>query len=104
MVHLSDHEVQILHAVWSKISGDDIGHALARLLIVFPWTQRYFAAFGNLANAAAIEGNPKVHAHGKVVKGGLDNAVKHLDNIKGAFAQLSKLHSEKLHVDTSNFW
>ncbi|KAM9493929.1 hemoglobin subunit beta-like [Clarias gariepinus] len=104
MVHWSDHERQVIHDVWGKVTGDDIGHALARLLIVYPWTQRYFASFGNLASAAAIEGNPKVNAHGKVVKGGLDNAVKHMDNIKGAFEQLSKLHSEKLHVDPSNFW
>lgn len=74
-----------------------------RVLIVYPWTQRYFASFGNLSSAAAIQGNAKVAAHGKVVVGGLDKAVKNLDNIKATYAQLSVLHSEKLHVDPSNF-
>lgn len=71
--------------------------------MVYPWTQRYFASFGNLSNAAAIQGNPKVAAHGKVVAGGLDKAVHNLDNVKGTYAQLSALHSDKLHVDPSNF-
>lgn len=76
---------------------------LSRLLIVYPWTQRYFSSFGNLSNAAAIIGNPKVAAHGKVVLGGLTKAVQNLDNVKGIYTQLSTLHSEKLHVDPSNF-
>ncbi|KAF7691026.1 hypothetical protein HF521_011323 [Silurus meridionalis] len=87
-----------------KVNPDEIGpQALARLLIVYPWTQRYFASFGNLSNAAAILGNPKVAAHGKVVVGGLEKAVKHLDTVKGIYTKLSELHSEKLHVDPSNF-
>ncbi|MBW4017186.1 hypothetical protein HG534_13060, partial [Moraxella osloensis] len=52
---------------------------------------------------AAIAGNPKVAAHGKVVIGGLDKAVKHIDDIVGAFKSLSTTHSEKLHVDPANF-
>lgn len=81
----------------------DVSVFLCRLLIVYPWTQRYFASFGNLSNAAAIAGNPKVNAHGKVVIGGLDKAIHNLDNIKGIYTQLSALHSDKLHVDPSNF-
>lgn len=34
---------------------------------------------------------------------GLDKAVNDLDNIKGVLSELSKLHSEKLHVDPDNF-
>ncbi|XP_058234177.1 hemoglobin subunit beta-like [Hemibagrus wyckioides] len=64
---------------------------------------RYFASFGNLSNAAAIIGNPKVAAHGKVVIGGLDKAVKNLDNVKATYAKLSELHSDTLHVDPSNY-
>ncbi|XP_016131447.1 hemoglobin subunit beta-2-like, partial [Sinocyclocheilus grahami] len=64
---------------------------------------RYFGNFGNLYNAAAIMGNPMVAAHGKVVLHGLDRAVKNMDNIKAAYAELSVLHSEKLHVDPDNF-
>ncbi|KAI5091566.1 hemoglobin beta embryonic-1.1, partial [Silurus meridionalis] len=74
-----------------------------RCLVVYPWTQRYFAKFGNLYNAAAIMGNPNVAAHGLTVMRGLENAVKNLDNIKATFSELSVLHSEKLHVDPDNF-
>lgn len=70
---------------------------------MYPWTQRYFGNFGNLYNAAAIMGNPMVAAHGKTVLGGLNRAVKNMDDIKGTYAELSVLHSEKLHVDPDNF-
>ncbi|KAG7316897.1 hypothetical protein KOW79_019195 [Hemibagrus wyckioides] len=104
MVHWTDAERHIIAEVWGKIKPDELGpHGLARLLIVYPWTQRYFASFGNLSNAAAITGNPKVAAHGKVVIGGLERAVKNLDNVKATYAKLSELHSDTLHVDPSNF-
>lgn len=54
-------------------------------------------------NAAAIIGNPKVAAHGLVVVRGLEKAAKNMDNIKAIYADLSVLHSEKLHVDPDNF-
>lgn len=74
-----------------------------RCLIVYPWTQRYFGAFGNLYNADAIKSNPNIAAHGITVLHGLDRAVKNMDNIKATYAELSALHSEKLHVDPDNF-
>jgi hemoglobin subunit epsilon len=74
-----------------------------RCLVVYPWTQRYFGNFGNLYNTAAIRGNPMVAAHGKTVLHGLDRAVKNMDDIKATYAELSVLHSEKLHVDPDNF-
>ena len=70
---------------------------------MYPWTQRYFGSFGNLYNATAIKANPKIANHGKVVLHGLDRAVKNMDNIKTEYAELSVLHSEKLHVDPDNF-
>uniref|UniRef100_A0A2R9BLH4 Globin domain-containing protein n=1 Tax=Pan paniscus TaxID=9597 RepID=A0A2R9BLH4_PANPA len=73
-----------------------------RLLVVYPWTQR-FDSFGNLSSASAIMGNPKVKAHGKKVLTSLGDAIKHLDDLKGTFAQLSELHCDKLHVDPENF-
>uniref|UniRef100_A0AAR2M6H7 Globin domain-containing protein n=1 Tax=Pygocentrus nattereri TaxID=42514 RepID=A0AAR2M6H7_PYGNA len=104
MVEWTDAERSAITGLWGKISVDEMGpQALARLLIVAPWTQRHFPSFGNLSSPAAIMGNPKVAAHGKTVMGGLDRAVKNLDNIKAAYAQLSVLHSEKLHVDPDNF-
>ncbi len=48
-------------------------------------------------------GNPMIAAHGKVVLKGLERAVSNMDNIKATYAELSVLHSEKLHVDPDNF-
>ncbi|KAG7459452.1 hypothetical protein MATL_G00210710 [Megalops atlanticus] len=104
MAEWTDAERKAILGLWGKISVDEIGpQALARLLIVSPWTQRYFSAFGNLSSASAIMGNPKVAAHGKVVMVGLEKAIKNMDNIKDAYKQLSMMHSEKLHVDPENF-
>lgn len=74
-----------------------------RVLIVYPWTQRYFGTFGDLSNAAAILGNAKVAAHGKVVLGALDKGVKNVDNVKATYTALSQLHCLKLNVDPDNF-
>ncbi|KAI5622665.1 hemoglobin beta embryonic-1.1, partial [Silurus asotus] len=104
MVEWTDFERTTIRNIFSKIDHSAVGHqALTRCLVVYPWTQRYFAKFGNLYNAAAIMGNPNVAAHGLTVMRGLENAVKNLDNIKGTFSELSVLHSEKLHVDPDNF-
>uniref|UniRef100_A0A8C0U9M0 Hemoglobin subunit beta n=1 Tax=Cyanistes caeruleus TaxID=156563 RepID=A0A8C0U9M0_CYACU len=77
--------------------------SLPRLLIVYPWTQRFFSNFGNLSCPTAISGNPMVRAHGKKVLTSFGEAIKNLDSIKKCFAQLSKLHCDKLHVDPENF-
>nr|CAD60791.1 novel beta-type globin [Danio rerio] len=104
MVVWTDFEKATIQDIFAKADYDVIGpQALARCLIVYPWTQRYFAKFGNLYNAAAILGNPMVAAHGKTVLKGLELAVKNMDNIKATYADLSVLHSEKLHVDPDNF-
>ncbi|XP_056308780.1 hemoglobin subunit beta-2-like [Danio aesculapii] len=104
MVVWTDFEKATIQDIFAKADYDVIGpQALARCLIVYPWTQRYFAKFGNLYNAAAILGNPMVAAHGKTVLQGLELAVKNMDNIKATYADLSVLHSEKLHVDPDNF-
>ncbi|KAG3285933.1 hemoglobin subunit beta-like [Ictidomys tridecemlineatus] len=79
------------------------GEALGRLLVVYPWTQRFFDAFGDLSSASAVMGNAKVKAHGKKVIDSFSNGLKHLDNHKGTFASLSELHCDKLHVDPENF-
>uniref|UniRef100_A0A8C1X5R8 Hemoglobin, beta adult 2 n=1 Tax=Cyprinus carpio TaxID=7962 RepID=A0A8C1X5R8_CYPCA len=86
MVEWSDSERSTIASVWGKINVDEIGpQALARVLIVYPLTQRYLGAFGNLSSAAAILGNPKVSEHGRTVLNALDKAVKNLDNIKDNF-------------------
>ncbi|XP_003229662.1 hemoglobin subunit beta-1 [Anolis carolinensis] len=104
MVHWTAEEKQLIANCWSKVDIGQIGgDALACLLCVYPWTQRFFPDFGNLSNAAAICANAKVKAHGKKVLTAFGEAVKNLDNIKDTFAKLSELHCDKLHVDPVNF-
>ncbi|KAI9539419.1 Hemoglobin subunit beta-2 [Dissostichus eleginoides] len=104
MVEWTDFERDTIQDIFSRIEYDVVGPAaLARCLVVYPWTQRYFGGFGNLYNAAAIKGNPMVSKHGTTILHGLDRAVKNMDDIKNTYAELSVLHSEKLHVDPDNF-
>ncbi|KAM9393175.1 hemoglobin subunit beta-A-like [Pholidichthys leucotaenia] len=104
MVEWSDSERSAITSLWGKINVAEIGpQALVRLLVVYPWGQRYFGSFGDLSTCAAIMGNAKVAKHGQTVMGGLENAVKNMDNIKNTYSKLSVMHSEKLHVDPDNF-
>ncbi|NWI62372.1 HBRH protein, partial [Todus mexicanus] len=104
MVHWTAEEKQLISSIWSKVNVEECGaEALARLLIVYPWTQRFFDNFGNLSSPTAIIGNPKVRAHGKKVLTSFGEAIKNLDNIKTTYTKLSELHCEKLHVDPENF-
>uniref|UniRef100_A0A4W5K3X9 Hemoglobin beta embryonic-2 n=1 Tax=Hucho hucho TaxID=62062 RepID=A0A4W5K3X9_9TELE len=90
MVVWTDEERAAISNIFSKLDYDDVGpKCLSRCLIVYPWTQRYFGAFGNLYNAEAIMNNPLIAKHGTTVLRGLE--------------RLSILHSEKLRVDPDNF-
>nr|P18436.2 RecName: Full=Hemoglobin subunit gamma; AltName: Full=Gamma-globin; AltName: Full=Hemoglobin gamma chain [Carlito syrichta]AAA36959.1 gamma-globin [Carlito syrichta] len=104
MVHFTAEEKAIITSLWAKVNVEETGgEALGRLLVVYPWTQRFFDNFGNLSSASAIMGNPKVKAHGKKVLSSLGEAVTHMDDLKDAFAHLSRLHCDELHVDPENF-
>ncbi|XP_070779326.1 hemoglobin cathodic subunit beta-like [Enoplosus armatus] len=104
MVEWTDKERSTVSAVWEKVNIDEIGpQALARVLIVYPWTERYFGTFGDIFTVTAVLNNAKVAAHGKVVLKALDKAVKNMDNIQGTYAALSRMHCEKLKVDPDNF-
>ncbi|XP_029293282.1 hemoglobin subunit beta-like [Cottoperca gobio] len=104
MVEWTDFERTTIQDIFSKLDYEVVGpKTLARCLIVYPWTQRYFGNFGNLYNAAVIMGNPMVAKHGITILHSLDRAVKNMDDIRNTYAELSVLHSEKLHVDPSNF-
>uniref|UniRef100_A0A3P9K6S8 Uncharacterized protein n=1 Tax=Oryzias latipes TaxID=8090 RepID=A0A3P9K6S8_ORYLA len=61
-------------------------------LIMYPWTQRHFALFGNLSTNAVILGNPKVGQHGKVVKWAGERSEEHGQ------------HQEHLHQAQSSTW
>ena len=73
-----------------------------RLLVVYPWTQRFFESFGNLPSADAVMSNAKVKAYDKKVLVFLTEGLKHVDHLKGVFALLSELHYKKLHVSPEN--
>ncbi|XP_075421268.1 hemoglobin subunit beta-2-like [Ascaphus truei] len=104
MVHWTAAEKAAITSVWQKVSVEQDGQdALTRLLIVYPWTQRYFSTFGNLSNPTAIAGNAKVRAHGKTVLTAVGTTVQHLDDMKSSLAGLSEIHAKKLHVDPENF-
>ncbi|XP_045413290.1 hemoglobin subunit gamma [Lemur catta] len=104
MVHFTVEEKAVITSLWGKVNVEEAGgEALGRLLVVYPWTQRFFDNFGNLSSASAIMGNPKVKAHGKKVLTSLGEAIKNMDDLKGTFAHLSELHCDRLHVDPENF-
>nr|XP_037861457.1 hemoglobin subunit epsilon isoform X2 [Chlorocebus sabaeus] len=110
MVHFTAEEKAAVTSLWSKMNveeagGEALGRLVSfhRLLVVYPWTQRFFDSFGNLSSPSAILGNPKVKAHGKKVLTSFGDAIKNMDNLKTAFAKLSELHCDKLHVDPENF-
>uniref|UniRef100_A0A669B4R2 Globin domain-containing protein n=1 Tax=Oreochromis niloticus TaxID=8128 RepID=A0A669B4R2_ORENI len=85
MVEWTDVELSAITSLWGKIDVAEIGaQALSRLSIVYPWFQRYFQVFGNLSTNAAT---PSVAKHGRTVMGGLENAVKNMDNIKQTYAK-----------------
>ncbi|XP_004477673.1 hemoglobin subunit epsilon [Dasypus novemcinctus] len=104
MVHFTAEEKAAVANLWGKVNVEETGgEALGRLLVVYPWTQRFFDNFGNLSSPSAIMGNPKVKAHGKKVLSSFGEAIKHMDDLKTTFAKLSELHCDKLHVDPENF-
>ncbi|XP_039178064.1 hemoglobin subunit beta-2-like isoform X2 [Crotalus tigris] len=104
MVHWTPVQKQLITALWSEVDVLAVDVAsLGRLLVVYPWTQRYFADFGNLSGPSAISANPLVRARGKKVLSTFGEAVKNIDSIKETFSKLSELHYENLHVDPENF-
>nr|XP_034959489.1 hemoglobin subunit beta-1-like [Zootoca vivipara] len=104
MVQWTAEEKELIAQIWAKTDVAVIGaDSLGGLLVVYPWTQRLFAHFGNLSSPAAILGNPRVKAHGTKVLTSFGEAVKNPDKVKDTFCKLSELHCDKLHVDPENF-
>nr|WAQ14790.1 beta-2-globin [Eremias argus]WAQ14792.1 beta-2-globin [Eremias multiocellata] len=104
MVQWSAEEKDLINQIWSKVDIGVIGgETLGGLLVVYPWTQRLFAHFGNLSSPSAVMGNPRVKAHGKKVLTSFSDAIKNPDGVKATFSKLSELHCDKLHVDPENF-
>ncbi|KAM6172935.1 hemoglobin subunit gamma-like [Erethizon dorsatum] len=104
MVRFTAEDKAAITSVWKKVNVEEAGgETLGRLLVVYPWTQRFFDNFGNLSSASAIMGNPKVKARGKKVLTFMGEALKNIDDLKITFAPLSELRCDKLHVDPENF-
>uniref|UniRef100_A0A8C4PFH1 Globin domain-containing protein n=1 Tax=Equus asinus asinus TaxID=83772 RepID=A0A8C4PFH1_EQUAS len=80
-----------------------LSEILGRFLVIYSLTQSFFDNFGSLSSHSAIMGNPRIKAHGKKELTSFGSGVKHMDDPKGTFAQLSELHCGKLHVDPENF-
>ncbi|XP_039178545.1 hemoglobin subunit beta-2-like [Crotalus tigris] len=99
MVHWTPVQKQLITALWSEVDVLEVDAAsLGRLLVVYPWTQRFFAHFGNLSGPSDIYANPLVRAHGTKVLSAFGEAIKNIDSIKETFSKLSELH-----VDPENF-
>lgn len=86
---------------WTKIAGkaEDIGcDALSRMLVVYPQTKTYFSHWKDLS-----PGSAPVRKHGKVVMGGVADAVAKIEDLGGGLLTLSELHAFTLRVDPANF-
>ncbi|MEQ2161946.1 hypothetical protein GOODEAATRI_014899 [Goodea atripinnis] len=88
---------------WQKFLAVVVSALGRQALIVYPWIERYFGTFGDTFTTTAILNNPKLAALGKIVLAALDTAVKDMDNVKGAYASLSRVHYEKIKVDPEHF-
>nr|P10786.1 RecName: Full=Hemoglobin subunit beta-2; AltName: Full=Beta-2-globin; AltName: Full=Hemoglobin beta-2 chain; AltName: Full=Hemoglobin beta-minor chain [Triturus cristatus] len=103
-VHLTAEDRKEIAAILGKVNVDSLGgQCLARLIVVNPWSRRYFHDFGDLSSCDAICRNPKVLAHGAKVMRSIVEATKHLDNLREYYADLSVTHSLKFYVDPENF-
>ncbi|KAG8508950.1 Hemoglobin subunit zeta [Galemys pyrenaicus] len=97
---LTKAERTIILSMWGKMApqADAIGsEALERLFTSFPQTKTYFPHFDLHAGSAQLR------AHGSKVAAAVGDAVKSIDNVSGALAQLSELHAYILRVDPVNF-
>ncbi|XP_069409404.1 hemoglobin subunit epsilon-4-like [Ovis canadensis] len=77
MVHFTTEEKAAVASLWAKVNVEVVG--------------------------VCHNGQPKVKAHGRKVLNSFGNAIEHMDDLKGTFADLSELHCDKLHVDPENF-
>ncbi|XP_054246911.1 hemoglobin subunit pi [Indicator indicator] len=97
---LTQAEKAAVAAIWAKAAtqADAIGaESLERLFISYPSTKTYFPHFD------LSQGSAQLRAHGSKVLNAIGEAVKHVDDIRGALTRLSELHAYILRVDPVNF-
>ncbi|XP_018610163.1 hemoglobin embryonic subunit alpha-like [Scleropages formosus] len=98
---LSTKDKETVKAFWAKASTklEDIGmEALSRMLVVYPQTKTYFSHWKDLS-----PGSAPVKKHGKVIMGGIAEAVGKIDDLVNGLTNLSELHAFQLRVDPANF-
>lgn len=69
----------------------------SRLFLSYPPTKTYFPHFD------LSQGSAQLRGHGSKVMNAIGEAVKNIDDIRGALAKLSELHAYILRVDPVNF-
>lgn len=69
----------------------------SRLFFSYPQTKTYFPHFD------LSQGSPQLRGHGSKVMSAIGEAVKNIEDIRGALAKLSELHAYILRVDPVNF-
>ncbi|KAH0627948.1 hypothetical protein JD844_008544 [Phrynosoma platyrhinos] len=97
---LSENDKNHIRSIWGYMSSNAEafgGEALTRLFAAHPPTKTYFLHFD------LTSGSVQVKAHGRKVIEALTQAINNLDDMVGALAKLSDLHTEKLRVDSVNF-
>ncbi|NXX87398.1 HBA2 protein, partial [Urocolius indicus] len=96
---LTAEDQSLIQQSWEKLKGkDDAGaEALERMFITYPQTKTYFPHFD------VQRGSEQVRNHGKKVVAALGKAIKNMDNLSQALAELSNLHAYNLRVDPVNF-
>ncbi|KAF5901114.1 hemoglobin embryonic subunit alpha-like, partial [Clarias magur] len=98
---LSAKDKSTVKAFWDKIApkaGEIGAEALYRMLTVYPQTKNYFTHWNDLSHGSA-----QVKKHGKVIMSGVEEAVKHIDDLAAGLVKLSELHAFQLRVDPANF-
>ncbi|XP_009276047.1 PREDICTED: hemoglobin subunit pi isoform X2 [Aptenodytes forsteri] len=97
---LTQAEKATVVTIWAKVAtqADAIGaESLERLFSSYPQTKTYFPHFD------LSQGSAQLRGHGSKVMNAIGEAVKHIDDIRGALAKLSELHAYILRVDPVNF-
>ncbi|KAG8432868.1 hypothetical protein GDO86_017214, partial [Hymenochirus boettgeri] len=102
MVHWTAEEKAAITSVWQKVNLDQDGReALSRLLVVYPWTQRYFSSFGNSPIQQLFTEMPRFKPTARRCYS-CRQCHPDLDNMKTTLSNLSEIHAQKLYVDPEN--
>ncbi|OXB52507.1 hypothetical protein ASZ78_011273 [Callipepla squamata] len=97
---LTQAEKTAVATIWAKVATqiEAIGaESLERLFSSYPQTKTYFPHFD------LSQGSVQLRGHGSKVLNAIGEAVKNIDDIRGALAKLSELHAYILRVDPVNF-